>query len=82
MYVRLMSEAQFENVEQKQKEQAPPEGVCLKGCWEKKMTDVFQLNGQSCQLILGADDLFSVLFTVTFLQPHITPFKMHIGKDA
>lgn len=36
MYVHLMSEAQFENFEQKQKEQASPEGVCLKGCWGKK----------------------------------------------
>lgn len=35
MYVRLMSEAQFENVEQKQKGTGTSGGVCLKAV-EKK----------------------------------------------
>lgn len=64
----------------KQKGTGVSEGVCLKG-W-KKVTDVFQLNGQSCKHTLGANNLISVLFTVTFHKPHITPFKAHIGKDA
>lgn len=51
----------------------------------KKMTHVFQSKWQSCKLILGTNNLISVLFTVTFFK-HIshhlkhTSAKMHEGQ--
>lgn len=59
MFVCLMS------VEQNRKERALQEERVFKAV--EKMTDGFQLNEQSCKLILGANNVICVLFTVIFL---------------